>query len=216
MQGRTDGQCRLLLTFIGSGKGDGFCQVNNYRGKVVETARSVAVRIEPADPPKPTRGPNAGCTAEGYQRSAIAQLSRPLNGRKVVNEDGLAIFLADGAALLHPTSLPDGLKLGFEKGLEGPDLIWDITYRSAGRDLSLTVRQGDAALGRLRDSGRSFKPIVLGRPEVRGQRATLATFHGEEGSNHVLVWTEGGRGFSVQALGRIDPHHVVDVARSLR
>jgi hypothetical protein len=51
---------------------------------------------------------NGICSAVGYIRSAVAQLSAPWGNRAVLDPTGATVPVVDGALVLHPSWLPDG------------------------------------------------------------------------------------------------------------
>lgn len=85
----------LVVSYVG-----GVCDVS-ARGGAIESGSSITVHVWVT-----TR--NAICTAQGFGRTATAQLSAPWGNRVVRDLTGATVPVVDGALLLRPSWLPDG------------------------------------------------------------------------------------------------------------
>jgi hypothetical protein len=213
--GRTDGPCGLLLTFIGAGEGDGPCNVAEYVGRIEPDGDDLRLVVDERHTGEQPTGETV-CTLGGHPRQMRVTLDEPLDGRRIVDEQGHLISLVDGDRLLQWGELPEGWTEAQEgQGVAGP-VHWSIGLRGPG-DVHGELRQGGPELGRQSPGPSGFGYREIGRPQVRGAEAVLASFDAEAPGNHILTWVEDDRGFALQALGPLpDPQVLVDIANGLR
>ncbi|MCW2779529.1 MAG: hypothetical protein JWN17_3254 [Frankiales bacterium] len=210
---RTDGPCGLVVTFVGAPEGDGPCAVAEYVGHLEPDGDDLRLDVEARHTGEQPSGRTA-CTLVGQQRSFRVAGTEPLAGRRLVDAQGHALQVADGAQLLRPGALPEG----WTEGPEGQDVFaagWSLTLLGPS-GLRATLREGDAALGRPGRTPPGFGAQVRDRPTVRGVEAVLTTFD-EPPGNAVLQWVEGDRGYALQALGPLPrPEVLAEIADALR
>ena len=130
---RTEGDRSLFLAFVGGSprlEPSDPCW-EGYQPDVVETGTTVTVTIRRIPSPEPQPGLFA-CTAEGYQRAVVVELTRPVGDRRIV--DGATRRERrpfDGRTLLHPRDMPQGWGLLGERPGSGepePSTSWVRTW----------------------------------------------------------------------------------------
>lgn len=207
---RTDGPCGLLVTFVGAPEGDGPCLVAEYAGRLEPAGTGLRLVVDERHT-GPTPSGVVGCNDLGAHRSMHVPLDEPLDGRRVVDAQGHALHLVDGAQLLRPGALPDGWSVGPEGTNPGLPAHWSAALRAPG--LSGELRQGGVDLVDSVRDGFGYQ-----RVEARTVRETQAELgrYADPSGNHVLTWVEGERGFVLQVLGGLqDADVLVEVADGL-
>lgn len=207
---RTDGACGLVVAFTGAPEGEGPCNVAEYVGRLAPAGEDLRLVVEERHTGSTPDGAVA-CTALGQHRTMRVQHDEPLEGRRVVDERGRPIHLADGDRLLRLGALPDGWTAGPEGTNPRHPAHWSFQVRGPGGAWG-ELRQGVPALAA---ASTGFGYRELDRPAVRGHEAVLGAYD-EQSGNHVLTWREGDRGFMLQVLGPLpDPQLLVEIADAL-
>lgn len=208
---RTDGPCGLFVAFTGAPQGDGPCLVQEYVGRVEPAGDDLRLVVEERHT-GPTPSGQLFCTTAGAHRWLRVELDEPLHGRVLLDEQGHAVQLVDGEQLQAPETLPEGWSVGEEGTNPGPPAHWSWAVTAPG--LRGELRQGGTDLpGRVR-TGPGYRRLEA--RTVRGVPAELGAYQDATG-NHLLTWTEGDRGFVLQALGPLqDADVLVEVADGLR
>jgi hypothetical protein len=93
-----DSERQLVLTYLG-----GDCDVS-ARGEATEDG-PITVQVV-------VKSSGGICSAVGYIRTVVVQLSAPWGNRAVLDRTGATVPVIDGALLLRPSWLPDGYQGG--------------------------------------------------------------------------------------------------------
>lgn len=209
---RTDGPCGLRVFFTGAPEGDGPCNVADYAGRLDrQPDGALELVVEARHTGDSSPGGNIACTSIGAARSMSVTSDVPVRGAQVVDPQGHPLHLVDEDLLLGFDDLPEGWSVSGEGDGVGERTWWSTGLRGPG-GLFGSLRQGTPDVGKPAPAP-GFGYREIGRPQVRGQEGVLAVFEAESNGNHVLVWTEGDRGYSLQVLGVLDdPSLLVRIA----
>jgi hypothetical protein len=94
-----DSERQLVVTYLG-----GDCDVS-ARGEATENGPTITVQVV-------VKSSGGICSAVGYIRTAVVELSAPWGNRAVLDPTGATVPVVDGALVLRPTWLPDGYQGG--------------------------------------------------------------------------------------------------------
>lgn len=208
---RTDGPCGLVVRFVGAPEGEGPCNVARYVGRLEPAGEDLRLVVDEEHSGAVPRG-SVGCADVGAERSMRVRLDRPLEGRRVVDEQGHALQLVDGDRLLRFGELPPGWSTSDKGSGAYVPVHWETELR--GPDGAYGgLHQGEASIGRPSPEEPGYRRLAA--VQVRGHVAVLATVGGDP-RNRVLQWVEDGQGVRLQVLGPLpDPQVLVRIADDL-
>jgi hypothetical protein len=186
--------------------------------RVVVHEDATTVRIGIVQPPPPSDG----CASSYVPRTIEAGLTRPLAGRRLVDQlTGEEHRPVPAARVLRPTYLPSAIPL--TPASEGPTEEtgpsgWQRYYQPADpRRPTVLIQQSPAAVARPWAGARRVATV-----SVHGEPAAVLSRPGSSGAEYVLEWTVGGwtRSVSVEPVAADERQRVtgelVRVAESLR
>jgi hypothetical protein len=157
--------------------------------RVVESPDQIGIELVTEDV---ARGlPFAACTASPFSGRAVIELTDPAGDRPVVDlTTGNAVFSADSASLLFPTTLPDGFSAETHDEFASQG-AWTFSFSSTKAPAYINVTTGYGGMGEC--DRRSI--------EVRDTTGRLC--EGEDG-RYDLHWEEGGQTIAVE-VGSTEP-----------
>jgi len=172
----------LVVSYVG-----GVCDIS-ARGEAIESGSSITVHVLVT-----TR--NALCTAQGFGRTATAQLSAPWDNRVVRDLTGATVPVVDGALLLRPSWLPDGyqadpITVSESDGHVGVGQDWRPPLVSALSSVGISsCTAGTSAVG----LGQGLGSAPLNDPLLPGSYSladgTRVSVYRNDQGELVLYWT---------------------------